>query len=159
MVAGREHPLFWIGAFKLIKAALLVLVAVEAFRLIHRDLGASVMQWVSTLHLDPDGQRLHGLLTRIFAVTPEQLRKIGLGASIYAGLLAAEGGGLLLRKHWAEWLTVGATASFIPFEAYELFHGVTPLRVLAVVVNAGIVLYLWTRIRERRGPREPARAM
>jgi uncharacterized membrane protein (DUF2068 family) len=43
---------------------------------------------------------------------------------------------------WAEWLTVGVTASLIPFEIYELVSHATLGKVLALIANVAIVIYL-----------------
>jgi uncharacterized membrane protein (DUF2068 family) len=77
--------------------------------------------------------------------------------SLYTGVLLTEGIGLWLRKTWAEWLTVIATASLIPFELWQLLfgHRHNPLAVLgATALNVVIVLYLaWQLRRARRGRR------
>ena len=62
-----------------------------------------------------------------------------------------EGVGLLLRRHWAEYVAVVATASFLPLEAYELIQHVRPTRVLIVAANLAIVLYLIVRLRAEHG--------
>ena len=57
-------------------------------------------------------------------------------------LIAVEGLGLLAGKRWAEWLTVAVTASFIPFELYELLHQPGPGRALTLALNVAVVAYL-----------------
>jgi uncharacterized membrane protein (DUF2068 family) len=59
--------------------------------------------------------------------------------------------GLLLRRHWAEYLAVVATASFLPLEVYELIRHVRPTQVVVVAANLAIVLYLIARLRAERG--------
>jgi hypothetical protein len=44
---------------------------------------------------------------------------------VYAGLLLTEGLGLLLRKRWAEYLTIITTAGLIPIELYEMSRRAT----------------------------------
>jgi uncharacterized membrane protein (DUF2068 family) len=83
-------------------------------------------------------------------MTPRRVAELGLGAFLYGALFLVEGIGLWLQRHWAEYLTVVATASFIPFEAFELVRRVTATRVVALVVNIAIVLYLVVRLRRRR---------
>jgi hypothetical protein len=49
-------------------------------------------------------------------------------------------------KRWAEYLTAVATAGFLPFEIYELTKQIPVLRVLALVVNMVILVYLvWAK--------------
>ena len=75
---------------------------------------------------------------------------LGTAALLYAGLFATEGVGLWLGERWAEWLTVVATGLLIPVEIYELIHGATAPRILALVGNVAMVAYLVVRIRRSR---------
>ena len=60
----------------------------------------------------------------------------------YAGLEACEMVGLWLNKRWAEYLTFVATTLLIPFEVYELSLGVSTFKVLTLIINVAIVVYL-----------------
>ncbi|MEZ5184354.1 MAG: DUF2127 domain-containing protein [Candidatus Nanopelagicales bacterium] len=64
----------------------------------------------------------------------------------YAALEAIESVFLWRGKRWAEYLTVIATAAFLPLEINELMDKVSFLRVSALVVNLAILAYLvWTK--------------
>jgi len=52
------------------------------------------------------------------------------------------GGGLWYARRWAEYLTFVATIVFIPLEIDELTRSVTTLKVLTLVLNLAIALYL-----------------
>lgn len=117
-------------------------------RLLHRDLASTLTHWVHVLRVDPDNRWVHGLLVRIFRVTPQQLRALSLGTFLYAGLYATEGIGLLLRKRWAEYLVIVTTTGFIPIEIYELARHFTAARLGIVVLNVLIVLYLVRTLRK-----------
>ena len=67
-----------------------------------------------------------------------------------AAVFIVEGVGLLLRRHWAEYLAVIATASFLPLEIYELVERVEVSRALVVVANLAIVVYLVVRLGAER---------
>jgi uncharacterized membrane protein (DUF2068 family) len=138
-----------IGLFKLFKALLLIAVGIGAIKFLHKDLAGTVMHWVQVLRVDPDNRFIHGLLVRIFRVTPKQLKELSAGTFIYAGLLATEGIGLLLRKHWAEYFTIISTGALIPLEVYELARHFTLTKLAVTVVNALIVWYLAARVRSR----------
>jgi len=87
----------------------------------------------------------HGLFhdfERLVTLNVNTLRLIGLAAALYALLEGAEAIGLWFQLRWAEYLTFVATAAFLPFEVYELTRTVTVLKVLALVVNVAIVVYL-----------------
>jgi uncharacterized membrane protein (DUF2068 family) len=50
--------------------------------------------------------------------------------------------GLWLAKRWAEYLTFVATTLFVPLEVDELVTSVTTLKLLLLIVNLAVVLYL-----------------
>jgi uncharacterized membrane protein (DUF2068 family) len=139
-----------IGIFKLMKAAGLLIVGIGLLKLVHRDVAAVTTHWVERFRLDPDNQHIHAVLARIFRVTPKQLRELSVGTFVYASIFLTEGTGLLMRKHWAEYLTLISTGLFIPLEVYELAHRFTPIRLVVLLLNFATVWYLAVRIRRRR---------
>ncbi|MGB6943975.1 MAG: DUF2127 domain-containing protein [Bryobacteraceae bacterium] len=141
--------LFIIGLFKLFKALLLIAAGIGAIKLLHKDLASTAMHWVQVLRADPDNRYIHGILVRIFRITPKQLKELSVGTFIYAGLFLTEGAGLLLRKHWAEYFTIITTGAFIPLEVYELVRHFTVTKLVVTVVNVLIVWYLVARVRSR----------
>lgn len=142
--------LILIGLFKLVKALALVAVGIGALRFLHKDLAQSVMHWIEVLRVDPDNRFIHRVLEKAFSVTPKQLKELSAGTFFYAALLGIEGVGLLMRKHWAEYFTIITTGALLPLEIYELAKHVTFTKLIVLVVNAAIVLYLIDRVRARR---------
>ena len=136
-----------IGAFKLLKALLLIIVGIGAFRLLHRDLASTVVHWTNLLRVDPDNRFVHRFLIRILRVTPTQLRELSIGTFLYAGLFATEGVGLLLRRRWAEYFTIVTTSGLIPLELYEMARHFTVAKLVVLLVNIMIVGYLVKRVR------------
>ena len=139
--------LILIGLFKLFKALLLIAVGVGALKFLHKDLAGTVMHWVRVLRVDPGNRFIHGILVRIFRLTPKQLRELSLGTFFYAALFATEGVGLLLRKLWAEYFTIVTTGALIPLEIYELVRHFTVTKLAVTLVNVLIVWYLASRVR------------
>jgi len=142
--------LILIGLFKLAKAVLLIAAGIGALKLLHKDIADTVMHWVNILRVDPDNRFIHGVLAKIFTVTPKQLKELGIGTFFYAALLLTEGVGLLLRKHWAEYFTVITTAALLPLEIYELLERFTAVKVAVFAINIAIVWYLIVRLRAGR---------
>jgi uncharacterized membrane protein (DUF2068 family) len=85
---------------------------------------------------------LFGEVRHLFSVQSGTLTKIGFVVSGYAIVEGVEAVGLWLMKRWAEYLTLIVTASLLPFEVYELIHKLSPLKVVALVINIAIVVYL-----------------
>ena len=139
-----------IGVFKLVKALALIAVGVGALKFLHKDLASAVLHWVEVLRVDPDNRFIHGILGKVFSVTPKQLKELSAGTFFYAALLLTEGIGLLLRKHWAEYFTIITTGALLPLELYELAKHPTITKIIVLIVNAAIVWYLVARVRSRR---------
>jgi len=126
--SDRDRIVVAIAVFKLIKAAALIAAGVGLIETIKGRID----------------------LSRFTAVlTPVQIRLASVASFAYAALFLTEGMGLLMRKRWAEWLTIVATASLIPFEIYEIVKEVTALRVGTLIANIAVVLYLIWRIVRR----------
>src|SRR5262249_5415086 len=102
-----------IGVFKLLKAALLLALAIALAHLPHDHATDVFERWTMQLHIDPDGQHLGPLVHKILALYERHLRVLSAGMFAYATLFAVEGVGLIMKARWAEWLTVIATASFV----------------------------------------------
>lgn len=85
---------------------------------------------------------LVGELDKLLSRPSGTLRLIGAALLAYAVLEAVEAVGLWRGRRWAEYLTLVATAVFLPLELYELAKGISPLKVVALVVNVAIVVYL-----------------
>jgi uncharacterized membrane protein (DUF2068 family) len=137
-----------IGAFKLAWALLLGAAGFGIFRLLNKDLGEFLEDFVSRLHLDPDNQFVHGTIERLTHLDRAQLKAIGAGTFFYAALELVAGAGLILRRRWASYLTVIATALLLPLEIYELAHKVNPVRVSVLLANLVILVYLIVKLRQ-----------
>jgi len=97
-------------------------------------------------HLNPEGQFVDWVLVQAEKVNPHMLLLAGWAAFFYAALFAAEGIGLYLRRHWAEYLVVIVTGSLLPLEVWELFHKIALWKFVAVTGNLLIVTYLVHRL-------------
>ena len=150
MKSSDDRLIRLIAAFKLLKAGLLIAFGIGAFRLLHKDLGEILVRWIEALRLDPGQHFLDIALAKASNVSPAQIKKVGVGSLIYAGLFLTEGVGLWLRKRWAEWLTITITSSLVPVEIYGLYRHPTAVRVLVLTLNLAIVVYLIYHIRSQR---------
>jgi uncharacterized membrane protein (DUF2068 family) len=137
-----------IAAFKFVKAVLLIIAGAGVLRLVHRDIASTAEHFVETFHLDPGKPYVAHALSRVSSLTPKQLHEIGLVTFIYAGLFLLEGIGLWSLKRWGEWITVVITGSLLPLEIYELFRHPTLPKIVVLLMNVAIVVYLIRRIRQ-----------
>jgi uncharacterized membrane protein (DUF2068 family) len=145
----RSPVLILIGLFKLLKAILLVIAGIGALKLLHKDVAATVTHWTQVLRVDPDSRHVHKLLEKLFRISPKQMKELSAGTFLYAALFATEGIGLLLHRRWAEYFTIVTTGLLLPLEIYELAHRFTVTKLVVLIVNALIVVYLARRVRKR----------
>jgi uncharacterized membrane protein (DUF2068 family) len=136
-----------IAAFKLMKAIALIAIGVGALKLIHRDMGSTLDHWITTCGLDPENWWLEKGIEKVSNLTPAKVKGLGIVSFIYAGLFLTEGIGLWLMKRWAEWFTIIITSSLIPLEIYELVRHPTATKILVLIINIAVVIYLLYRIR------------
>jgi uncharacterized membrane protein (DUF2068 family) len=131
-----------IGITKLIKASLLIAVGVGIRHLLKGDAEEILKHWVHAIRVDPDNHYIHLAIAKVTGLDEHTLRRLSLGTFAYAGLLTCEGVGLVLRKRWAEYLTIVATTSLLPLEIYENIHHLTIVKLIVFLLNLVIVAYL-----------------
>ncbi len=83
-----------------------------------------------------------GYFRNVVHYSSAHLVVLGLAATAYALLEATEMVGLWIGKRWAEYLTLVATAAFLPFEIWELSISVSVLKGVAFAINVAVVVYL-----------------
>lgn len=136
--------------YKSVQALLIAAVGFGALRLLHKDIGDIVGQIVSALRFNPESRLVNFILDEASLVSDPMLRRIGAVAFSYAGLSLAEGIGLYLEKAWGEYLTLLITASFLPWEVFEVFRRLTWVRVALLIVNTLVFVYLLKVVAVRR---------
>jgi uncharacterized membrane protein (DUF2068 family) len=143
----RDRVLTLIALFKFAKALLLIAIGLGALRLIRSDVREQARTMFEALGSSMDVMPVFKVVRQIGALAPWRLRLVGIGFFLYATLFIVEGIGLWRQKRWAEYLTVIATASFIPFEIFEVTRRLTLPRTGALTINVLVVCYLIWRIR------------
>jgi uncharacterized membrane protein (DUF2068 family) len=93
-------------------------------------------------HYDLDHSPVVGTIQKSFGYKHSTLVLVAALLLAYALIELVEAGGLWYAKRWAEYLTVVATAAFLPLEIYELTEHVSYLKVATLVLNILAVLYI-----------------
>jgi uncharacterized membrane protein (DUF2068 family) len=146
-----------IAVFKLFKAALLIGAGIGILKLMHNDVATQLQHWVARMGFDPGSRYVSLAIEKATALSPRKIKDFGVVSFIYAALFLTEGIGLWLLKRWAEWFTVVITASLVPVEIYEIYRHPSPIKILVLIVNIAVVVYLLYRIKhESRKPGDEA---
>ncbi len=126
---------------------LLLGAAILLFSANRADLHDTVYKLIADLQggVTSEGNHQEGLLKevdRLFSLESSKLHLFAVVAIIYAIIEGIEAVGLWYARRWAEYLTLIVTASLLPVEVYELVHHLTPFKVVAIIVNLAVVVYL-----------------
>ena len=143
-----------------------VLAGLAALLLVFANHVASLHRLFLRVVADYGGQShvpKHGLahdVERLVTLQSGTIRIVALVAALYALLEGAEAVGLWYMKRWAEYLTFVATTALLPLEVYELTTRISPFKIIALVVNLAICVYLLLakRLFGLRGGAEAERA-
>jgi uncharacterized membrane protein (DUF2068 family) len=141
-IPDHSRWLVIIGVLKLFKAMLFILLGVGAVHLLHKDLVDEVTHFILALRFDPENHFINLILEKVALISPHRLREISIAIFLYAALDIVEGIGLTLEKTWAEYLTLILTACFLPWEVFEIIRHVTWLKIVLLILNILVVIYL-----------------
>jgi uncharacterized membrane protein (DUF2068 family) len=155
----RHHKgLLAIGVFKLVEAAFFVLIGLGVIHFLHRDLGDAVLALAAKLNMNSEGRVVTFLVDHLDPITAHRLKQIGIVTFLYSGIRVTEGIGLVLEKVWAEYLTVGVTVAFLPWEMYEIVRRLDWFRVGLFVINLIVLAYLVWSLQRRKEAMRGGRA-
>ena len=159
MKKRRQHNkgIFFVAILKLVNGLLFALLAIGLFKLLHKDVEGVLEQWLLAVRINPwNHHYVSAGVEKAGQVSDQKLEGLSALSFGYAALFLTEGIGLFYEKRWAEYLTVVATASFIPFEIYEVIRHCTGMKIILLVINVGILIFLLFKLREPRDGKEPA---
>jgi uncharacterized membrane protein (DUF2068 family) len=145
MTVPRTQLLVWIIAFKAVKATVLTMLGVALLMTRDSDPAALAVRLAMTIHLPLSARLVDRATAFLSTLTVSTQSTLAVSAFAYAFLMGAEGVALYFRKPWARWFTIIATGSLIPIEIYEIWRAAHPARVIVLIVNIGVIVYLWRR--------------
>ena len=147
----EDFALRLIAIYKFVKAALALLLGLALLKLMHRDLALFLHNYIAEpLHLDSDADSENHFLKWLFQMaasqTPHSIFLFSLANFFYATVFAIEGAGLYLKKHWAEYMVLVVTGSFLPFEGYLIYNKLEWWKLVLMLGNLLIIVYLVHRL-------------
>lgn len=150
MSSSNSRVIRLVAAFKLMKAATLIVTGIGILKLLHRNVGMELEHWIAALGFDPGSRLVSQAIEKASRLSPEKIRGLGLVSFIYAALFLTEGIGLWMLKRWGEWFTIIVTGSLLPIEGYEIWRHPTATKIVVLAINVAVVVYLVYRIRSER---------
>ncbi|MFY9559231.1 MAG: DUF2127 domain-containing protein [Terriglobales bacterium] len=142
-----------VATIEFTKGVIVVLAGLGLFSMRHRDIWGVAESFLEFFHANPYRHYVGVFIDLVSKISDVRLWKIATVASIYTMLRFVEAYGLWYALPWAEWLAFASGTIYIPFEVADLIRRPTWFRLLVLVVNLVIVLYmLYLRLdaREKR---------
>jgi uncharacterized membrane protein (DUF2068 family) len=143
-----------IAGAKIAKGAALACLSLGVFDLIHRDLTELAQRFVQVAKISPENKYVELALVKIGLVDPSTLRRLGMLSALYASVQLVEGLGLWFGAAWAEYMVVISTGLFVPEECVGILKHPSWLRLVILVLNAVILVYVvyvvWNRYQHRK---------
>ena len=141
-----------VASFEAFKGALVVLLGIVLL-MYHSHAEDIAESLLDHLHIGEDRRIGQMLMHAASQVSDARLWTIAGAAITYATVRFVEAWGLWHRRIWAEWFALLSGALYLPLEILKVAQRGTVERVVILVLNVIIVLYmLFIRIRERRWP-------
>ncbi len=155
----RRNPLLLtIAVYKFLHALFFIGIGIGAHRLLHKDIADQIDLFARHLRFNPESRLVSFVLEKASLINDPVLRRIGLFAYCYAALTMVEGIGLYLEKAWGEFLTLAITASFLPWELFEIYRHVSWVHIGLFAINILVFLYLLHLVFDRARHRAKALA-
>jgi uncharacterized membrane protein (DUF2068 family) len=149
----EDAALRTIAIYKFIKAGLILTLGLMLLHLVHHDVVQVLRQYIfEPLHLESDfdadseNHFLKWLFLTAASLTPHSIMWSSWASFFYAAVFAVEGTGLFLKKHWAEYFVIFVTGTFLPFEIWTLYHHPAWWKILLILGNLLIIVYLVHRL-------------
>ena len=145
-----------VASFECLKGVFVLLMGICAIALLHKDAWLYAETLLALLHISTDTRLAQMFLDFADSITDARLWAAARIAFAYAGLRFTEAYGLWRGRTWAEWVAFVSGTLLLPMEVRELFRGVTIVRVLFLLGNIAIVVYMLYIILENRRERRNA---
>ena len=147
---NHDRVLLLIAVYKFLHAALFFAIGMGAHRLLHKNIADQIDLFARHLRFfNPESRLVIFILRKASVINGPVLERISLVAYCYATITLVEGIGLYLEKAWGEFLTLAITASFLPWEIFEIFRRLTWIRVGLLTINLLVFLYLLRLVLDR----------
>jgi uncharacterized membrane protein (DUF2068 family) len=138
-----------LSLFEAGKGLLVLLVGAGLLSLIHKNTQQEAAEIVKIFHLNPARHYPEIFMNTLANLGDAHLWFLSISAILYSLIRFAEAYGLWNDRLWAIWFAVASAALFLPMELYELIETPTIIRIVILIMNILLVLYLFRLSRHR----------
>ena len=131
-----------VASFEFLKGIVVLLAGLGVFSMRHRDIWGVAESFLEFIHANPHHHFVGIFIDLVYRVSDVRLWKIALIATIYVMLRFIEAYGLWYIRPWAEWMAIASGSLYIPFEVADVMRRPDIVRILILVINLAIVLYM-----------------
>ena len=140
--------------FEAAKGALVLIAGFGLVRLVHREGDQMADLLVSHLHLNPANQHARIFVELLADLASGRLWLLAALALTYACVRFIEAFGLWRNRAWAKWFAALSGGIYVPFELYELYLGLSWLKLGALIINVAVVAYMAHSLHSSSSPEE-----
>lgn len=136
---------------RMVRGVFIILIAIAVWKFSNSQTSAqqffnddlTLLQPIAQhFHYDLNNSPIVGSIQKTFSYKHSTLLITAAALTVYALIEIVEAFGLWAAKRWAEYLTVVATAMFLPLEVYELTEKVSGFKIATLTLNLLAVLYI-----------------
>ncbi len=131
-----------VASLEFLKGIVVLLAGLGVFSMRHKDIWGVAETFLEFIHANPHHHFVGIFIDLVYRISDVRLWKIAVIASIYVILRFIEAYGLWYICPWAEWMAIAGGAIYIPFEIADVLRRPDWIRLLIIVINVGIVLYM-----------------
>ena len=135
-----------VAIYSFVKAGALLAAGLAALGMLNGRVSIAANNWLEGLALRYEsrvgGRRAAPGRPDTGHATGRHLIEIAIGAFLFAVVYVVEGVGLWYCRRWAEYLTIGVSASFLPFELLAIFRRPSLALLITFALNVIVVAFL-----------------
>jgi uncharacterized membrane protein (DUF2068 family) len=139
-----KHPLglHIIAAFEALKGIVVLAAGLGLLHYLHEDLVPPFEHLLMFSGLGHNQEYHDFLIHLVSGITDGNIIMLSVAAVAYSALRFVEAYGLWLQRKWAKWLAIVAGGIYLPYEVYKLSEHFTAIKLVIVLINVLVVLYL-----------------
>lgn len=131
-----------VAVFEATKGTLVLVAGFGLLSIVHRSAQQVAEELVRHFHLNPASHYPRIFIDVANNISDPQLLLMATFSFTYASVRFIEAYGLWRQKIWAKWFAVASGSIYVPIEIYELFFGISWLKISTLIINICIVAYM-----------------